>query len=79
MDKGGEPTPAGGIDLGGRPTVSEEKLPFVQSEQRVALEGAIQPSHSPHYKTILGPLLHNSFKKNAGGHLFFFAWEVAMM
>lgn len=42
MDKEGEQTPAGGIDLGGKPTVSEEKLPFVQAEQRVAWGGAIQ-------------------------------------
>lgn len=42
MDKRGEQTPAGGIDLRGRPTVSEEKLPFVCPEQRAAWRGAIQ-------------------------------------
>lgn len=32
MDKGGEQTPVGGIDLGGR-TVSEEKFPFVRQNK----------------------------------------------
>lgn len=62
MDKGGEQTPAGGIDLGGRPTVSEEKLPFVQSEQRVAWRELFKPSQPSHCKTSLGPLPCDSLK-----------------
>ncbi len=62
MDKRGEQTPAGGIDLGGRPTVSEEKLPFVQPEQRVAWRELFKPSQHAHYKTSLGPLPRNSLK-----------------
>lgn len=62
MDKRGEQTPARGIDLGGRPTVSEEKLPFVQPEQRVARREPFKPSQPILHTTSLGPLPHNSLK-----------------
>lgn len=68
MDKEGEQTPAGGIDLGGKPTVSEEKLPFVQAEQRVAWRELFKPSQSTHCKTSFGLLPCNSLKR---GHPFF--------
>ena len=62
VDKRGEQTPAGGIDLGGRPTVSEEKLPFVQPEQRAEWGELFKPSHPTHYNTSLGPLPCDSLK-----------------
>lgn len=61
-DKRGEQTHAGGIDLGGRPTVSEEKLPFVHSEQRVAWRELFKLSQPIHYKTSLGLLPRDSLE-----------------
>ncbi len=63
MDKEGEQTPAGGIDLGGRPTVSEEKLPFVQPEQRVVWRELFKHRQPTHHNTSLGPLPYNSLKR----------------
>lgn len=42
MDKRGEQTPAGGIDLGGRPTVSEGEIAFCSDRTKSGAEGAIQ-------------------------------------
>lgn len=62
MDKEGEQTPAGGIDPGGKPTVSEKKLPFVHPGQRAVWGELFKLSQSTHCKTSLGPLSCNSLK-----------------
>lgn len=64
MDKEGEQTPLGGIDLRGRLTV--RRVAFCSAGTKSSVEKLFKPSQSTHCKTSLGLLPHNPLK----GHPF---------